>query len=170
MKNKAPLAVAVLTVSDRCSRGEAEDKSGPRLRIAVESQGWRVDETGLVPDDVAAIQNQLRSWCDTGALALVLTTGGTGLGPRDVTPQATRAILDKELPGLVEFVRSEGRKLNPLAVLSQAVIGIRNKTLIINLPGSPQGAEESFRILMNIIPHAVHVMSGGDHAVRGSLS
>jgi molybdenum cofactor synthesis domain-containing protein len=130
-------------------------------------QGWDTDEMEVVPDEKNQIQDTLLAWCDKGTISLILTTGGTGLSPRDVTPQATREILDKDIPGLAELMRSEGRKSNPFSVLSQAVVGIRKKTLIINLPGNPSGAEQSLRIILGMIPHALHIMAGGDHSEKG---
>jgi molybdenum cofactor synthesis domain-containing protein len=163
MKNNRPLTVAILTVSDRCSRGESEDKSGPRLCEIVLAKKWDVEEMEVVPDEKDEIQDALLAWCDKGTISLILTTGGTGLSPRDVTPQATREIVDKEIPGLAELMRSEGRKFNQFSVLSQAVVGVRRKTLIINLPGNPAGAEQALGIIMEMIPHALHIMAGGDH-------
>lgn len=169
MKNKPPIHVAILTVSDRCSRGESDDKSGPRLGEIALEQGWIIEEMEVVADEKAEIQATLLDWCDKGTIALILTTGGTGLSPRDVTAQATQEILDKEIPGLAELMRSEGRKFNPFSVLSQAVVGLRKKTLIINLPGNPLGAEQSLRIVLGLIPHALHIMTGGDHHEKENL-
>lgn len=166
MRNSHSVTVAILTISDRCSRGEAEDKSGPRLCKIISEQGWDIDEMEIIPDEKDEIQDTLLAWCDKGVISLILTTGGTGLSPRDVTPGSTREILDKEIPGLAEFMRSEGRKSNPFSPLSQAVVGIRKKTLIVNLPGNPEGAEQSLRIILGMIPHALDMMAGHGHPTK----
>lgn len=166
MSIKPAITVAILTVSDRCSQGKVVDQSGPRLCEVISEQGWTVEEMEIVPDEKAEIQETLLGWCDKRSLALVLTTGGTGLSPRDVTPQATREILDKEVPGLAEFMRQKGRELNPFSPLSQAIVGIRSQTLIVNLPGSPSGAEESLRIILGLIPHALEMMAGQGHSEK----
>lgn len=166
MRNNHSVIVAILTISDRCSRGEAEDKSGPRLCEIAAQQKWAVEEMEVVPDEKDQIQDTLLEWCDRGTVSLILTTGGTGLSHRDVTPGATREILDKEIPGLAELMRSEGRKSSPFSPLSQAVVGIRRNTLIVNLPGNPKGAEQSLRIILKLIPHALAMMAGHGHPQR----
>ena len=152
--------VAILTISDSAVAGSREDKSGPALRARVEALGWRVAKQGIVPDDAEAISRKLREYADTGHIAVVLTTGGTGVAPRDVTPEATRAILDREIPGVSEIMRSEGRKATPFAALSRAVAGSRGTTLLVNLPGSPKGAVESLDAIANLIPHIVDLLHG----------
>lgn len=158
------ISVGVLIISDRSARGEREDGCGPVLTKSVRDRGWRVVETAIVPDEIDAITRRLKDWSDRPeAMDVVLTSGGTGLGPRDVTPEATRAVLDREIPGLAEKIRREGEKSVASAVLSRSVCGSRKFTLILNLPGSPRGAEESFHCLADLIPHALDTMRGGDH-------
>lgn len=163
MRNERSVNIAILTVSDRCSRGEAEDKSGPRLCEMASRLKWNVAEVEMVPDEKDQIQDTLLGWCDKGTISLILTTGGTGLSPRDVTPEATREILDKEIPGLAELMRSAGRKHNPFSPLSRTAVGVRKNTLIVNLPGSPKGAEQSLRIILKMVPHALDMMAGHGH-------
>lgn len=158
------ISTAILTASDRSARGERPDAGGPALRAAVERRGWRVAEVRVVADEQPTIEAALKEWCDGDAVRLVLTTGGTGLSPRDVTPEATRAVLDKELPGFGELMRRRGLKSTPTAVLSRALAGSRGRALIVNLPGSPQGALESFEAVADLIPHALAMLTGGDHA------
>lgn len=158
------IAAAVLTASDRSARGERPDAGGPALRAAVERRGWSVVEARVVADEQPLIETVLKEWCDGGSVRLVLTTGGTGLSPRDVTPEATRAVLDKELPGFGELMRRRGLETTPAAVLSRALAGSRGRALIVNLPGSPKGAVESFEAVADLIPHALAMLTGGDHA------
>lgn len=153
----------VLTASDRCSRGAAEDLSGPALRALVEERGWDVTVAAVVPDDAAAISALLRQWCDERALDVVLTTGGTGLGPRDVTPEATRRVIDKEAPGVAELMRREGLAHTRTAALSRGVVGSRGRSLIVNLPGSPRGACQSLAAVIDLVEHALAMLDGGGH-------
>lgn len=153
------LRIGILTVSDRSSRGEREDASGPALRKIVEEQGWAVTQQSLLPDDENAIRDLLIAWADTGDLDIVLTTGGTGFAPRDVTPEATRAVIRREAPGLAEAMRAASLKVTPHAMLSRIVAGIRKKTLIINLPGSPKGAVENLQVVIPVLPHAIQLLS-----------
>ena len=157
------ISVGILTISDRCSQGLRKDLGGPRLAGLVERRGWQVVSTRIVPDDKEKIAESLLEWCDSGSVALLLTTGGTGLGPRDVTPEATRKVLDKEIAGLPEIIRMEGLKHTPLACLSRMAAGTRGKTLILNLPGSPEGAAQSFEAVGDLIEHALDMMHGRDH-------
>ncbi|OGS39152.1 MAG: molybdenum cofactor biosynthesis protein [Elusimicrobia bacterium RIFOXYD12_FULL_66_9] len=161
--------VAILTVSDRAASGERPDAGGPALRAVVERRGWRVAEVRVVADESATISSAVRDWCDGLEIRLVLTTGGTGLSPRDVTPEATRAVLDKELPGFGELMRLRGLETTPTSVLSRALAGSRGSALVVNLPGSPKGAVESFEAVADLIPHALAMLSGADHApARGA--
>jgi molybdopterin adenylyltransferase len=158
------LRVGVLTVSDRCSRGERQDLGGPAVAAAAEALGWEVVRKDLVSDDAGLIAEKLKAWCDgPGAPDAVLTTGGTGISPRDVTPEATRSVLEKELPGLAERMRRIGEASTPFAAISRGVCGTRGRTLLVNLPGSPKGAKESLEALSPVIPHAVGMLRGEDH-------
>ncbi len=153
------LRIGILTASDRSSRGEREDASGPALVRLVGKQGWSVDRQALLPDDLFAIRDLLASWADSGQLDVILTTGGTGFSPRDVTPEATRAVIDREAPGLAEAMRAASLRITPHAMLSRIVTGIRSKTLIINLPGSPKGAVENLQVVIPVLPHAIQLLT-----------
>ena len=156
------IRAAAVTISDKGSRGEREDRSGPLLAAALEGLGFQVTHTEIVPDDQGRIEALLRDLADRLALDLVITTGGTGPAPRDVTPEATRAVLHREMPGLAELVRLEGLKKTPLAVLSRGVAGIRGRTLIVNLPGSPKAVREGMEALQTVLPHALKMLRGED--------
>ncbi len=148
----------ILTVSDRSSRGERPDLSGPALVEAVEAEGWEVVRTAILPDDLLTLRDELSAWADSGALDILLTTGGTGFAPRDVTPEATQAIIERMAPGLAEAMRAASLKITPHASLSRAAAGIRGRTLIINLPGSPKAALENLAVLLPVLPHAVQLL------------
>jgi len=148
----------ILTLSDRSSRGEREDSSGPMLTRLIQSEGWSVAKRSLLPDDESSIRQTLIEWTDGNEMDVILTTGGTGFAPRDVTPEATRAIIEREAPGLAEAMRAASLKITPHAMLSRVVTGIRKKTLIINLPGSPKGAVENLQVILPVIPHAVQLL------------
>ena len=149
----------ILTLSDRSSRGEREDASGPALARLVEAEGWSVAKQSILPDNESAIRDILTAWADSADLDVILTTGGTGFSPRDVTPEATHAIIDREAPGLAEAMRAASLKVTPHAMLSRIVTGIRKKTLIINLPGSPKGAVENLQVVIPVLPHAVQLLN-----------
>ncbi len=151
----------MLTVSDRADRGERQDLSGPAVEDLVVERGWEVVARGLVPDDPDRIRAELLRWSEADVADLVLTTGGTGLGPRDVTPEATRAVLEREVPGIPERMRAEGTRITPYAALSRQAAGQRGKTLIVNLPGSPRAAVESLQSVLDVLPHAVELTRGG---------
>ncbi len=155
---------SILTVSDRSSSGLREDLSGPVLQGAVTDYGWEVTQTDVVADEISAIEERLCYWSDSGKINVILTTGGTGFTPRDVTPEATKAVLDRKAPGLAEAMRAGSLSITPHAMLSRAVAGIRKKTLIINLPGSPKGALENFRIVAPVLPHAVQLLENDSGA------
>ena len=155
------MLLAVLTISDRCSQGLLRDTAGPAV-VALLRQQWPGAEiqTGLLPDDEDAIAAELDRLSGRGA-ALVLTAGGTGLGPRDRTPEATRQVIDREAPGLAEAMRAHGAALNPYAWLARAVAGLKGTTLIVNLPGSQRGAEESLSSIIGLLKHGLEVAAGG---------
>ena len=163
------LKVGVLTISDRSAAGEREDMSGPALSRAVKEAGWSVSQTAIVPDDFQRISDILTAWSEDGACSVILTTGGTGLSPRDITPEATRAVIERDAPGLAEAMRAGSLKITPHAMLSRAVVGIRKKTLIVNLPGSPKGALENFRIVAPVFVHAVQLLEGDQAAEDGHI-
>ena len=160
MEQKRKLSAAVLTLSD--SRAESEDESGKALKAMLEKADFEIKKYAVIPDDADKIKDKLISWSDE-AVDLILTTGGTGPSPRDLTPEATAEILEKNMPGLSELIRMEGMKKTRRACLSRGVSGIRKKTIIINLPGSKKGATESLEAVLDQIPHAVLMMEGGGH-------
>ncbi len=152
------LRFGLLTLSDRSSRGERPDVSGPALAHLIQTQGWSITRQALLPDDEPAICALLAEWADSGEMDVILTTGGTGFAPRDVTPEATRAVIEREAPGLAEAMRAASLKITPHAMLSRVVAGIRKRTLIINLPGSPKGAVENLQVVLPVLPHAVQLL------------
>ncbi len=152
------LRVGLLTVSDRSARGDRPDESGPALAGEIRAQGWKISAQKILPDDRASISEQLAAWCDEGSIDVILTTGGTGFSPRDVTPEATLAIIERHAPGLAEAMRAASLLVTPHAMLSRAVAGIRKHTLIINLPGSPKGALENLKVVLLVLPHAVQLL------------
>lgn len=157
------MLVGILTVSDRGARGEYEDRSGPLLAALLsERTSWEVTRREIVADDQETIANTLMTWCDAG-LHLILTTGGTGFAPRDVTPEATRKVIERETPGISEALRAASLKVTRHAMLSRATAGIRGQTLIVNLPGNPKAIRENLDVLLPVLPHALELIldSGG---------
>ena len=154
------LRVKILTVSDSAAEGRREDLSGRAVRHLAEKQGWYVLASEVAPDEVEAVQRHLRAWLKNADVDLILTTGGTGLGPRDITPEATRPLLEREIPGLGEMIRAEGSKKTKRAVLSRGLAGVCGQTMILNLPGSPQGARESLECVLDLLPHVVDLLQG----------
>jgi molybdopterin adenylyltransferase len=152
------MRAAVITVSDSCFRGERVDISGPVVSNLLQAHAFHVISQLVVPDEQAEIEHALRQQCEVAGL--VVTTGGTGVAPRDVTPEATRAVCDRILDGFAELMRAEGRKQTQFAPLSRAVSGTRGRCLIVNLPGSPSGAEGSLKAVISIIPHALSLLDG----------
>ncbi|HUI88928.1 MAG TPA: MogA/MoaB family molybdenum cofactor biosynthesis protein [Anaerolineales bacterium] len=161
------LRFAVLTVSDRSARGERPDASGPALIEAIRAQGWKLIRQSVVPDDLNIVRELLESWSDRDDVDVILTTGGTGFAPRDVTPEATRAVIERDAPGLAEAMRAASAAKSPHSMLSRAVAGIRGRVLIVNLPGSPKGAVENFQVVIPALDHAVKLLREDPEAEKG---
>jgi len=157
------MRVAVLTISDSVSRNQREDLSGPAVVAFCRGLQWEIVMTQRISDDLDSVREQLRDLADSGRFDLVLTTGGTGIGPRDNAPEATQAIAERVIPGIAEEMRRKGLEKTPTAVLSRGLAITRGKTLIVNLPGSPKGATESIEAVAHLLPHAVHVLNGARH-------
>ena len=157
------IRAAILTISDSCARGDRDDVSGRTIEGTLSGSEFTVVESRIVADDQDAIAATLKQLCARPDINIVFTTGGTGLGPRDVTPEATMSVCERIVPGLGEIIRSKGWEKTKNAVLSRGVSGIRNNVLIINLPGSPNGARESLEVVLDVLPHALHMMRGGGH-------
>ncbi len=156
------LSVAIITISDKGSRGEREDLSGPAIRQLVETLSVDVVSYQIIPDDKTDISSAIRKCADTLKCDLIITTGGTGVGPRDVTPEATRDVIEKEIPGMSEVMRVEGLKKTPHAMISRAVVGIRGRSLVVNLPGSPKAVKENLQAILPAIPHTIAKIKGDD--------
>ena len=154
------IQAAVLTISDSASAGTRPDLSGPAVRERLEQLGWQVSVSEVVPDVAADISRRLANLADDNLVSAIFTTGGTGLAARDVTPEATRAVLHREIPGFGELMRLKGREFTPLAPLSRAVAGTRGKVLIVNLPGSPKGAVQSLDAIVELVPHVLELLRG----------
>jgi molybdopterin adenylyltransferase len=160
---KVEIRAVVLTISDSASRGEREDRSGPAVTAELEKLGAVIVAAEIIPDDTEQISSRLADYADRGDVNLICTTGGTGFAPRDNTPEATRAVIEREAPGLAELMRAKGIDSTPLATLSRAVCGIRGRTLIVNLPGSRRGAYENFTAIRHVIPHAIGLLTDQSH-------
>ena len=161
------LRFGILTASDRSARGERPDTSGPALESIITNQGWLVQRTAIIPDDFDELTRILSAWADSGELDVILTTGGTGFSQRDVTPEATLAIIERSAPGIAEAMRAASMQVTPHAMLSRATAGIRKQTLIINLPGSPKGAIENLNVVLPVLPHAVELLQDSPSAEAG---
>lgn len=161
------LSIGIVTVSDRAWQGEREDVSGPALEKLVLIQNWQVSRKAIVPDDLLQIRDLLVSWADSGEMDVILSTGGTGFSPRDITPEATQAVIQRPAPGLAEAMRAAGLLVTPHAMLSRAISGIRGSTLIINLPGSPKGAVENLQVVIPVLEHAVALLRQDPSAEAG---
>jgi molybdopterin adenylyltransferase len=159
LSEQKAITVAIITASDRSSRGEREDLSGPEIRTWAEKNGYAISAEIIVPDEFDAIRATLIEYSEAG-IDLILTTGGTGFSPRDVTPEATSAVIDRSAPGFAEAMRHASMAITPHAMLSRAVSGIRKKSLIINLPGSPKAVRENLAVIEKAIPHAIALLRG----------
>ena len=152
--------IGILTISDRASVGQYDDQSGPLIaNILTQNTPWTIQKQQIVPDEFEQIVQTLTDWSDNG-IHLILTSGGTGFAPRDITPEATRTVLQRETPGIAEALRAESLKITRHAMLSRAVAGIRNQTLIINMPGNPKAVRENLAVLLPILPHALELVTG----------
>lgn len=161
--DKMVFRVGILTLSDKGAAGQRTDTSGPGLRELLAEQlshAFEISVYEIMPDERTLIEQKLIEWSDDLSLNLILTTGGTGVAPRDLTPDATLAVIDKQVPGMAEAMRAASLLKTPMAVISRAVVGIRGRTLIINLPGSPKGARESLEAIIKALPHAVEKIAG----------
>ena len=154
------LNLGILTISDKGWRGQRRDDSGMAIKDSLSLLDSQLARYEVIPDEVEVIADKLSQWADDGSVDVILTTGGTGLGPRDVTPEATLSVVDKLVPGLAEAMRVETFRITPFAILSRAVAGIRGKCLIINLPGSPKAVRECLEVILPAIPHALQIIKG----------
>ncbi len=161
------MRIGILTVSDRSSRGDRPDLSGPAIEEEVMAQGWIVSQKEIVPDDLPMLKSTLTAWADSGELDILFTSGGTGFSPRDVTPEATKAVVVRAAPGLAEAMRASSLEVTPHAMLSRAIAGIRGSTVIVYLPGSPRAAVENLRVILPVLNHAVDLLSDDPEAEAG---
>ena len=161
------IRIGIITISDRSARGERPDESGPALAKVIVDQGWQVVRLSVLPDEFNRIKELLAEWADNDAVDVILTTGGTGFSPRDITPEATQAIIQRPTPGLTEAMRRASTAITPHGMLSRATAGIRARTLIVNLPGSPRGAVENLAVILPVLPHAVQLLHEEPSAEQG---
>ena len=161
------IRAAILTISDRSSRGEREDLSGPALLAEIGKLGWEVKKTGIIPDELEQIKASLLEWCADGQIDLILTTGGTGFSPRDITPEATLAVVERLAPGIPEAMRAVSLKMTPHAMLSRSAAGVKNRTLIVNFPGSPKAAVENLAVIAPVLPHAIELLQESPQSEKG---
>lgn len=167
MANSPSLRIGILTVSDRSAKGERPDLSGPALEKAVLDHGWQVAWCEVLPDDFQLLRDFLQRKADSGETDVLLTTGGTGFARRDITPEATLAVIERQAPGLAEAMRAESLKITPHAMLSRGLAGLRKGTLIVNLPGSPKAALENLSVIVPALPHAVQLLRDDPSAEEG---
>ncbi len=156
----ARLRLGILTLSDKASRGAREDSAGPAIAEVLGALEPEIVQKAIIPDEPEQISATLRAWVEMGSMNLIVTTGGTGLGPRDHTPEATRRVIEREVPGLAELMRREGFKHTPMAAISRGIVGLRGQTLIINLPGSEKGVRENLQAILPVLPHALELIAG----------
>ena len=161
------MRIGILTVSDRSARGERPDLSGPAIEELISERGWSVNRVEIIPDELPLLIDTLATWADSGEFDIILTTGGTGFGPRDITPEATIKVVHREAPGLAEAMRAASLNITPHAMMSRARAGIRGRTLIVNLPGSPRGAVENLNVVLPVFKHAVALLSDDPGAEAG---
>jgi len=154
------IRAVVITVSDACSRGEREDSSGAVLTQLLTDAGATIVDSKILSDDLEPLAQVLREFADRSDVNLIVTTGGTGLGPRDNTPEATQSVIEREVPGIAEAMRAESLKATPMAMISRGVCGVRSSTLIINLPGSPKAVKETFAVISPVLSHALDLLAG----------
>ena len=161
------MRIGILTISDRSARGERLDLSGPAIEELISERGWSVNRVEIIPDELPLLIDTLATWADSGEFDIILTTGGTGFSPRDITPEATIKVVHREAPGLAEAMRAASLNLTPHAMMSRARAGIRGRTLIVNLPGSPRGAVENLNVVLPVFEHAVALLSDDPGAEAG---
>ncbi len=161
------MRIGILTVSDRSARGERPDLSGPAIEELISKRGWSVNRVEIIPDELPLLIDTLATWADSGEFDIILTTGGTGFSPRDITPEATIKVVHREAPGLAEAMRAASLNLTPHAMMSRARAGIRGRTLIVNLPGSPRAAVENLNVVLPVFEHAVALLSDDPGAEAG---
>ena len=161
------MRIGILTVSDRSAQGERPDLSGPAIEELISERGWSVNRVEIIPDELPLLIDTLATWADSGEFDIILTTGGTGFSPRDITPEATIKVVHREAPGLAEAMRAASLNLTPHAMMSRARAGIRGRTLIVNLPGSPRGAVENLNVVLPVFEHAVALLSDDPGAEAG---